>query len=639
MRHPPTRINTRWRLALPLLDMVELGSYGQRRALLLYPRGVANREVQGGVLRRLRARMLGRPRVPANGPIASPDDTQPDPKASWLPTGDADEPANVEEQYLSEVRARWLAVALDAGESRSTTAPHPDDPRSWLPAEAGTPQESWVGWLPSEEAAPEAERAPREPELEPEPTVAEPEAEPEPTLAEPEPEPEPAVAEPEPPTLAEPEPPTPEPVAADREPVATESAWIPAQPEAPRVEPAPDEPASPWFVPAGRAEAEAESQPTVSMPPEPEPTAPEPSAPKPPPAEPAAPELPAILAGSRRQTLAVESYCRELAPAAASAAAAAALGGFPGGDDLALLRRTRAIAARHATVRPPRHGWRNMLAAERHDGTCERTPRLLAMRANGELDEARRAELERHLESCVTCQAAEIRAERADRAFAGVTGIAIEAPPAVAAEAPAANVVAPGAAEALAMAAWASEAEPGSAATSEWLPPAPEPGPVRAPATYERPPIEQAPPRRPFSRHGLVGVVGGATAIAAAAVLAVVLLTSGSSTKSQSVAQSTTPAPVTRAAPAPRHKKAAAKPHHAAKKPATHHAAPSATAAASATPAATPTSQPVASSPAPAPAPTPTPAPSTPAPSQPSSVSIQQQSLGSTNAPQGIGKK
>lgn len=58
---------------------------------------------------------------------------------------------------------------------------------------------------------------------------------------------------------------------------------------------------------------------------------------------------------------------------------------------------------------------------ERREG-CNETPSLLAARANGELDAHRSRRLESHLGSCLRCQAAELRAARAERAFATVIG-------------------------------------------------------------------------------------------------------------------------------------------------------------------------------------------------------------------------
>lgn len=75
------------------------------------------------------------------------------------------------------------------------------------------------------------------------------------------------------------------------------------------------------------------------------------------------------------------------------------------------------LAAKHAAVDPEIRGWRRVLAAERE---CSFTPFLLAARSNGELSDAARKGFERHLDACVTCQGAELRFARAERAFDGV---------------------------------------------------------------------------------------------------------------------------------------------------------------------------------------------------------------------------
>ena len=86
----------------------------------------------------------------------------------------------------------------------------------------------------------------------------------------------------------------------------------------------------------------------------------------------------------------------------------------------------RLLAAKYANVDPATRGWRRILAAERE---CSFTPFLLAGRSNAELSDAELERFERHLETCLVCQAAELRFERAERAFDGVLrrDIALEA--------------------------------------------------------------------------------------------------------------------------------------------------------------------------------------------------------------------
>ena len=578
---------------------------------------MAKREVEGaGVLGRLRARLQrGSGSDEPNGAAPS-DDEQAEPKSSWVPDdgSNAGEPDN-----MAEVRARWLAVATGASHQAPTrSAAEEDDTSSWMPAEPSAPEQA-----AQEPAEPIAEQPAPEPEVS-EPEVSEPEVS-EPEVSEPE-VPEPAEPEPE----VEPEPVAEEPTAPEPEPVAEE-------PTAPEPEPEPVEPVvaeeanevptSRWVVTPQPVETGdmgswlATGQPSA----EPQPT--EPTA--------SEPHLPAILAGSRRQRLAVEAYCRELSLATASAAAAEALAEFPGGDDTRLLRHTRSVAARHATSGPTRQGWRQKLSAERQ-ADCASTPALLAARANNELDLDQSEQLERHLESCVACQAAELRAQRADRVFAGIAGIELAEAGrerTAAAQTPAAD----------------EEPEP---ATHEWLP-APEAVAAAQDRAAEYPAIEELAPAAaldetdlaPFSRRGLLAVVAGATAVAAAAAIAIVLITHGT-THNKPLAQVSTPAPVTTPA-IPHHKTHArpvVRPHRAAvKKPAAHHAPAAASSAASSSTAAASAASSAASAPAATPAPTPTPTPTpapapapTPAPT-PSVSAISQPSLGAAGAKQGIG--
>src|SRR5205807_9483830 len=139
----------------------------------------------------------------------------------------------------------------------------------------------------------------------------------------------------------------------------------------------------------------------------------------------------AISSATRRQALAVESYSRELCPPEAAAGVAdEVLGSFTGDDNVELLRHTRRTAAKHADVPSTRKGWRR----SDRNAACQATPGLLAARANDELDDARGERLEHHLNWCLICQAVELRARRAERAFAGVAGIALPAAATVRAE-------------------------------------------------------------------------------------------------------------------------------------------------------------------------------------------------------------
>jgi hypothetical protein len=83
-------------------------------------------------------------------------------------------------------------------------------------------------------------------------------------------------------------------------------------------------------------------------------------------------------------------------------------------DQADLLQSMHVLAARYATVDPELRGWRRILAAERE---CAFTPSLLAARSSGELSDGEREQFDRHLESCLTCQAAELRFGRAERSF------------------------------------------------------------------------------------------------------------------------------------------------------------------------------------------------------------------------------
>ncbi len=74
-----------------------------------------------------------------------------------------------------------------------------------------------------------------------------------------------------------------------------------------------------------------------------------------------------------------------------------------------LLAATGTVVADALAVRPAVHtGWRQVLGAE-HEDECLQTLRQLALAADGQLDGHDQRTLERHLESCLPCQALEIR--------------------------------------------------------------------------------------------------------------------------------------------------------------------------------------------------------------------------------------
>jgi hypothetical protein len=90
-------------------------------------------------------------------------------------------------------------------------------------------------------------------------------------------------------------------------------------------------------------------------------------------------------------------------------------------DEGELLQTTRAAAAERLTARSQ---WDT--AAQVAPG-CANTPLLLAARANDTLSDQDQSRLENHLASCLICRAAEVRTARADRAFAGIIGLALRA--------------------------------------------------------------------------------------------------------------------------------------------------------------------------------------------------------------------
>jgi hypothetical protein len=355
-----------------------------------------------------------------------------------------------------------------------------------------------------------------------------------------------------------------------------------------------------------------------------------------------------VLTADRRRALAVEAYCREVcSPERARAAVGEIVDSSSGMRDEELLRHTRTIAANYAPSKAPRRGWRRSEPAE-----CEATPALLAARANEELDPERRDALERHLESCLNCQATELRAQRAERAFAGIGGVIAAQSPSPEPEPEQQRPVVAGPIAAPEQPAFIPEpiatpeprpdvAEPiltpmTEAPTSEWIP-------TTAPVAIASGLSDVPPGPRPRRRR-LSVVVAAAAAVAAVAIVAA-LVSSHTSKQPNVAGVATATIPVT-STPAPVHHKPAvkhraAKKHHAApKKHAVHHAAPVASAppvVASVTPAASPTPSAPVSQPAPAPAPAPAPTPSSSSgSSSPPSVSISQPSLGSTGGKQGI---
>jgi hypothetical protein len=58
---------------------------------------------------------------------------------------------------------------------------------------------------------------------------------------------------------------------------------------------------------------------------------------------------------------------------------------------------------------------------------CVETPGLLAARANATITNQQNSQLDGHLATCLVCRAVELRAVRADRAFAGTMGLALNA--------------------------------------------------------------------------------------------------------------------------------------------------------------------------------------------------------------------
>lgn len=122
------------------------------------------------------------------------------------------------------------------------------------------------------------------------------------------------------------------------------------------------------------------------------------------------------------RTRAVEAYCRELlGPETATTAAQGILNSLTRNisEDAELLQMTRTAAAERLTARSQ---WDPTTQV---GSDCVATPAQLAARANGTLSDQDRSKLDDHLASCLICRAAEVRASRADRAFAGTIGLAL----------------------------------------------------------------------------------------------------------------------------------------------------------------------------------------------------------------------
>lgn len=129
-----------------------------------------------------------------------------------------------------------------------------------------------------------------------------------------------------------------------------------------------------------------------------------------------------ISGGYGGRTRAAVAYCRELFPAdVARASAEQILNSLSGGisDDRVLLELTRTAAAGLLERSRVEAG------ADDRASDCKAIFGRLAARANGTLEAADRSRLEQHLASCIVCKAAELRAARADRAFAATLGLTL----------------------------------------------------------------------------------------------------------------------------------------------------------------------------------------------------------------------
>jgi hypothetical protein len=120
---------------------------------------------------------------------------------------------------------------------------------------------------------------------------------------------------------------------------------------------------------------------------------------------------------------AVRAYCRELlGPESAITATQEILGSLTGAiGDSELLQTTRIEAAERLMSR---NRWEPTTQAAQD---CVETPGLLAARANATITNQQNSQLDGHLATCLVCRAVELRAVRADRAFAGTMGLALNA--------------------------------------------------------------------------------------------------------------------------------------------------------------------------------------------------------------------
>jgi hypothetical protein len=226
---------------------------------------------------------------------------------------------------------------------------------------------------------------------------------------------------------------------------------------------------------------------------------------------------------------AAEAYCNELLPSEAVGAAVEVALWSDGDSDAELLRAVRTTAAERVTGDAKPRGLREALAVE-HENACDATPARLAERANGTLPEHDQRELEQHLGDCLSCQAAELREERATRAFAAaLLSDGSGAAPAAASPDPSAGGDA--------SSRWTPGAEviAGAAAVSAGLPPAPA----------------------PIARRRRRALLAGAGTIIAAAVVAVVLIAGNAKhhrgTTPQAAAPVTPTQTQTATTPAPAH--------------------------------------------------------------------------------------
>jgi anti-sigma factor RsiW len=150
----------------------------------------------------------------------------------------------------------------------------------------------------------------------------------------------------------------------------------------------------------------------------------------------------ALAALARVRGAAVLAFCEQLCdPATAIVATTDAFARFRAAvytaprldaiePDALLLQRTREAAAEHALPAPAATSVRERMA-KRRSSTCAHVPMLLAARASGELSDADRERLQRHLSRCSACRVIEARFQQAERAYRDARPEAL--PPAVAA--------------------------------------------------------------------------------------------------------------------------------------------------------------------------------------------------------------